>query len=112
MVEGATDQAVEDLDGFKGGEVGGLPPAITDRRIGPWKGKWSHIYLRRQRLDFDVVIGTAFIDMYGKCGSLAKEKEVFEEILENDVLTWTAMISALAVHGCGEEAFILFEKKM
>ncbi|KAI0500204.1 hypothetical protein KFK09_018413 [Dendrobium nobile] len=74
------------------------------------QGKWLHRYLRRQRLDFDVVIGTALIDMYGKCGSLAEAREVFGEILEKDVLAWSAMISALAVHGCGEEAFILFEK--
>lgn len=74
------------------------------------QGKWVHSYLRSQRLDFDVVIGTALIDMYGKCGSLAKAREVFDEIMEKDVLAWTAMISALAMHGCGEEAFVLFGK--
>ncbi|XP_020597894.1 pentatricopeptide repeat-containing protein At5g66520-like [Phalaenopsis equestris] len=74
------------------------------------QGKWLHSYLRRKKMDFDVVIGTALIDMYGKCGSLTKAREVFEEILEKDVLAWTAMISVLAVHGRGEEALVLFEK--
>ncbi|KAG1359178.1 pentatricopeptide repeat-containing protein [Cocos nucifera] len=74
------------------------------------QGKWVHGYLKRHGLEFDVVIGTALIDMYGKCGCVERAMEVFQEIPNKDVLAWTAMISAFAIHGLGEEAFGLLEE--
>ncbi|KAJ6826426.1 pentatricopeptide repeat-containing protein-like [Iris pallida] len=74
------------------------------------QGRWLHGYLKRQRLEFDVVIGTALVDMYGKCGCVERAVEVFEEMPRRDVLAWTAVISALAVHGLGEEAFARLEE--
>ncbi|KAJ0968665.1 hypothetical protein J5N97_025582 [Dioscorea zingiberensis] len=74
------------------------------------QGGWLHGYLRRCGMELDVVIGTALIDMYGKCGCLARALEVFDEMPEKDVLAWTAMISAFAIHGLGEEAFSLMQK--
>ncbi|XP_072993789.1 pentatricopeptide repeat-containing protein At5g66520-like [Typha latifolia] len=74
------------------------------------QGRWVHGYLKRHMLEFDVVIGTALIDMYGKCGCVERAVEVFEELSERDVLAWTAMISVFATHGLAEEAFGLFEE--
>lgn len=73
-------------------------------------GKWVHSYLERSGLEFDTVIGTALVDMYGKCGCLEKAYEVFKEMPRKDTLAWTAMISAFALHGHGKEAFYLFEE--
>ncbi|XP_059452481.1 pentatricopeptide repeat-containing protein At5g66520-like [Corylus avellana] len=73
-------------------------------------GKWVHSYLRRSRLECDVVIGTALVDMYGKCGCVEKAYEVFKDMPEKDTLAWTAMISVFALHGFGKEAFDLFEE--
>ncbi|XP_020243738.1 pentatricopeptide repeat-containing protein At5g66520-like [Asparagus officinalis] len=73
-------------------------------------GKWVHGYLRRERLEFDLVIGTSLIDMYGKCGSIERAFEVFREMPKRDVQAWTVMISVLAIHGRGEEAFVLLEE--
>ncbi|KAL6219196.1 hypothetical protein ACLB2K_012402 [Fragaria x ananassa] len=50
-------------------------------------------------VESDVVIGTALVDLYGKCGCV-----------EKDTLAWTAMISVFALHGFRNEAFDLFEK--
>jgi pentatricopeptide repeat protein len=73
-------------------------------------GKWVHSYLRRSSLECDVVIGTALVDMYGKCGCVEKAYEVFKDMPEKDTLAWTAMISVFALHGFGREAFDLFEE--
>ncbi|MQM22990.1 hypothetical protein Taro_056051 [Colocasia esculenta] len=75
------------------------------------QGRWVHGYLKSRKLDLDVVIGTALIDMYGKCGCLERAMEVFDqEIEKKDVLAWTAMVSACAVNGQGEEALrLLFD---
>ncbi|URD90476.1 Pentatricopeptide repeat-containing protein [Musa troglodytarum] len=74
------------------------------------QGKWVHGYLKRHSLEFDVVIGTALIDMYGKCGCVERAIEVFEKMPKKDVLAWTAMILVFAVHGLAEEAFALLEQ--
>ena len=73
-------------------------------------GKWVHSYLRRSGLECDMVIGTALVDMYGKCGCVEKAYEVFKDMPKRDTLAWTAMISVFALHGFGKEAFDLFEK--
>lgn len=73
-------------------------------------GKWVHGYLRRSGLECDVVIGTALVDMYGKCGCVEKAYEVFKDMPTRDTLAWTAMISVFALHGFCKEAFDLFEE--
>lgn len=71
-------------------------------------GRWVHGYLKRSMLECDMVIGTALVDMYGKCGCVDEAFEVFRGMPKKDVLTWTAMISVFALHGRGIEAFQLF----
>ena len=71
-------------------------------------GKWVHNYLRRCGLECDVVISTALVDMYGKCGSMEQAYKVFKEMPEKDTLAYTAMISVLALHGYSKEAFHVF----
>ncbi|KAI9112086.1 hypothetical protein K1719_016982 [Acacia pycnantha] len=71
-------------------------------------GKWVHSYLRRSGLECDVVIGTALVNMYGKCGHADQAIKIFKEMPEKDASAWTAMISVLALHGLGEKAFDCF----
>ncbi|XP_038685491.1 pentatricopeptide repeat-containing protein At5g66520-like [Tripterygium wilfordii] len=73
-------------------------------------GKWVHSYLRRSGLEFDTVIGTALVDMYGKCGFVERAYEVFKEMPKKDTLAWTAMISVFASHGLAKEAFDLLKE--
>lgn len=73
-------------------------------------GKWVHSYLKRSGLECDMVIGTALVDMYGKCGCVESAIEVFRKMPKKDILAWTAMISAFALHGLGKEAFDLLEE--
>lgn len=73
-------------------------------------GKWAHSFLRRSRIECDLVICTALIDMYGKCGSVHRAVEIFRAIPGKDSLAWTAMISVFALHGRCEEAFQFFEE--
>ncbi|RVX08254.1 Cytochrome P450 704C1 [Vitis vinifera] len=62
-------------------------------------GKWVHSYLKRSGLECDMVIGTALVDMYGKCGCVESAIEVFRKMPKKDILAWTAMISALLFMG-------------
>lgn len=74
------------------------------------QGKWVHSYLERSGIEHDMVIGTALVDMYGKCGCVERALEVFNGMRSKDVFAWTAMISVLALHGYGNEAFELFKE--
>ncbi|ERN13966.1 hypothetical protein AMTR_s00021p00149050 [Amborella trichopoda] len=50
------------------------------------------------------------VNMYAKCGSLESSIKVFQRIPEKNVVSWTAMISALGLHGCSKEAIKCFEE--
>ncbi|KAH7422876.1 hypothetical protein KP509_12G030100 [Ceratopteris richardii] len=57
----------------------------------------------------DVLVGTALVDMYAKCGALGNAQEVFDGLTERNVITWTALIAGYVQHGHGEEALNCFE---
>jgi pentatricopeptide repeat protein len=63
---------------------------------------------------FDTRVGTAAIDMYGKCGEPEKAREIFSELRQRsgdgapDVTTWTAFILGLALNGRGREGVDAF----
>lgn len=75
-------------------------------------GKWVHEYLKSKGhkgvLEFNTFLSTALIDMYSKCGSLDKAKEVFNQMVSKDVVSFNAMIMGLAINGEGIEAVKLF----
>ncbi|KAF7810800.1 pentatricopeptide repeat-containing protein [Senna tora] len=67
-------------------------------------GKQIHAYLVRNTIRPSTVVITTIIDMYSKCGNLETAKQVFHFMgNKQDVVTWNAMISALAHHGYGVE---------
>ena len=50
-------------------------------------------------LQKDIVLGTALVDMYSKCGALKKAGEVFEYLPVQNVVSWSALISGYAQLG-------------
>lgn len=73
-------------------------------------GRWIESFVRRNGLKLTVQLGTALIDMYSRCGSVDDFIRVFEEMPDRNVLTWTALINGLAVHGRGREALRMFNE--
>ncbi|XP_022733927.1 pentatricopeptide repeat-containing protein At1g26900, mitochondrial isoform X1 [Durio zibethinus] len=65
-------------------------------------------YVEEEGLPLDVIIGTALVDMYAKCGVLDKAIDVFERMESKDVKSWTAMISGYGIHGLARDAIRLF----
>ncbi|KAG0473163.1 hypothetical protein HPP92_015020 [Vanilla planifolia] len=72
------------------------------------QGKALHALFFRHLTDLSVELGTALINMYGRCGGLTAARRVFDEIRYKDSSTWTAMIGGLAMNGRGEEALTFF----
>ncbi|KAK8926189.1 putative pentatricopeptide repeat-containing protein [Platanthera zijinensis] len=60
------------------------------------------------------ILGTALIDMYAKCGSMARAWAIFGRMKEMDRIVWNAIINGLSMTGHGKISFGLFaqmEKK-
>ncbi|ESQ43783.1 hypothetical protein EUTSA_v10006495mg [Eutrema salsugineum] len=75
------------------------------------QGKWVHAYIDKYKLEIDIVLGTALIDMYAKCGSLERARRVFNALgSKKDVKAYSAMICCLAMYGLTEECFQLFSE--
>ncbi|KAL4614372.1 hypothetical protein ACB092_07G049400 [Castanea dentata] len=73
------------------------------------KGKEIHAYAVRHLLASDVAVGSALVDMYGKCGCLNLSRRVFDQMPIKNVITWNVLIMAYGMHGKGEEAFEIFK---
>lgn len=73
-------------------------------------GKRVHGVVMEKKFGLKANVSTALIDMYAKCGCIERARQVFDEIVEKDVFTWTAMISGLASHGHCQEAIDLFNQ--
>lgn len=73
-------------------------------------GKILHCCALRRGLEFSLVMSTAFVDMYAKCGVLELAGFVFDRMKERNVISWTAMLVGLAQNGRAEEAIELFSR--
>ncbi|PKU69595.1 pentatricopeptide repeat-containing protein At5g44230 [Dendrobium catenatum] len=70
---------------------------------------WIRQVVDQAGIQLNVFVGSALIDMYGKCGLIDDAQQVFAEMSEKDVYSYSAMISGLAAHGRADEAIHLFE---
>ncbi|XP_057854720.2 pentatricopeptide repeat-containing protein At2g13600 [Cryptomeria japonica] len=58
----------------------------------------------------DVVVASALIDMYAKCGSIHAARELFDKIPQRNVITWNAMVAGYAQNGLLEKALKIFKE--
>lgn len=72
------------------------------------QGRWLHAYCERNGIDMNLSVRNALIDMYSKCGEVEKACQIFNEMVNRDVFSWTSMISGLAMNGKSDEALDLF----
>ncbi|THU73290.1 hypothetical protein C4D60_Mb04t21250 [Musa balbisiana] len=73
-------------------------------------GQWVNDYVVNKGLELNVVLGTALINMYARCGHLEKALKIFNGLQERNVVAWTAMISGYGMHGHGHQAIKLFQQ--
>jgi pentatricopeptide repeat protein len=79
------------------------------------KGKQIHNEIINRRLletdiDKDIVLGTALVDMYAKCGELVKAQKLHEELRIRNVISWSALIAGYVQQGQCHEALNCFER--
>ncbi|XP_031395437.1 pentatricopeptide repeat-containing protein At4g16470 [Punica granatum] len=73
-------------------------------------GKRAHAVLLKIQIKENVVVSSALVDMYFKCSSLSDGHRAFDESLERNIVTWTALISGYGLNGRVMEVLESFHK--
>ncbi|KAL1820024.1 hypothetical protein ACET3Z_014893 [Daucus carota] len=71
-------------------------------------GRVVHGYVLKYGMFSELSIGNCLVNMYSKCGSLTDSHQSFKELSTRDSISWSSLINAYALHGCGKEALSLF----
>lgn len=74
------------------------------------KGQDFHFQIIKTGYETDLLVGSAIIEMYAKCGFLEKAQEVFDKLVAQTVVAWNTLITAYVEDGCSEEALECLSK--
>jgi pentatricopeptide repeat protein len=80
----------------------GRVPAVVE-------GKQVHARVIQSGFLGNKIVQTALLDMYAKCGYVCDARDVFDGMVERDVVAWTAMICGYAKVGRMVDARLLFD---
>ncbi|XP_028798586.1 putative pentatricopeptide repeat-containing protein At5g47460 [Neltuma alba] len=72
-------------------------------------GMLIHCFTIKYGLDTSVVVGSALIDMYSKCGQVKNAESIFESLSSRNLVSWNALISGHARSGDSVRVIQLFE---
>lgn len=73
-------------------------------------GKWFHAYVIRAGFESHLHVTSSIIDTYCKRGSIKEACQLFNTMEDQNLVSWTTMISGYAHEGLGREAVELFSK--
>ncbi|KAG6632465.1 hypothetical protein CIPAW_13G161400 [Carya illinoinensis] len=72
-------------------------------------GQWVHSYIdSRSDISVEGNVGNALINMYVKCGHVNLAIQVFNKLMCKDIISWSTIISGMAMNGQGMHALQLF----
>jgi pentatricopeptide repeat protein len=71
-------------------------------------GKQTHCCIMKPGFESNVVLGSALIDMYAKCGRVSEARKVFDNLITKNLVSWNTMLLGYAQHGFGREALEIY----
>lgn len=74
------------------------------------EGKRVHTLISTRGLERDVSLANCILIMYGKCASVEDARRMFDQLLQRNVVSWTAMIGAYVQCGNYKDALHLFHR--
>ncbi|KAL3611190.1 hypothetical protein D5086_002210, partial [Populus alba] len=74
------------------------------------RGREIHGYAVVIRVEDDIYVRSALVDMYAKCGFISEASMLFYMMPERNTVTWNSMIFGYANHGYCDEAIELFDQ--
>ncbi|XP_057974481.1 pentatricopeptide repeat-containing protein At1g03540 [Malania oleifera] len=72
------------------------------------QGKEVHCQYLRQGSWRDIIVESALVDLYAKCGCIDFAHRIFMQMPVKNLITWNSMICGFAQNGRGEEALRIF----
>ncbi|TVU36941.1 hypothetical protein EJB05_18898, partial [Eragrostis curvula] len=75
-------------------------------------GKQIQSLATKSGLDKFTVMGNSCIHMYARSGDVDAATQMFQEMESRDVVSWSAVISSHAQHGCARDALRTFDEMM
>lgn len=73
-------------------------------------GRAVHAKFIKGSLPFSLFLRNHLLNMYAKCGDLVNGLQLFDEMPEKNVVSWSAVIAGLVQHGRPSEALSLFNR--
>ncbi|XP_071703788.1 putative pentatricopeptide repeat-containing protein At1g64310 [Rutidosis leptorrhynchoides] len=83
--------------------------SVTAQLVTLAKGVEIHGFAIRNNLDSEIVVSSALIDMYSKCGFLEMGLKVFDQIPKRNIVAYNSVITSLGLYGLATEAFEVFK---
>ena len=74
--------------------------------------KWVYSHIVKNAIYCDMLLETALVDMFARCGDPHSAMNVFNNMHRKDVSAWTAAIGAMAVNGNGDRAIELYNEML
>ncbi|KAL5752174.1 hypothetical protein ACOSP7_022350 [Xanthoceras sorbifolium] len=71
-----------------------------------------HAILSKSRYSSDVYMGSALVDMYGKCGHVSCAQKVFDRMTHRNIVSWNSLITCYEQNGPANEALEVFLRMM
>ncbi|KAK9912838.1 hypothetical protein M0R45_036676 [Rubus argutus] len=71
-----------------------------------------HAFIAKSCYSSDVYMGSALIDMYSKCGSVASAQRVFDWMNVRNIVSWNSLITCYEQNGPTSEALEVFVRMM
>lgn len=84
--------------------------AVTAQLVNLATGTEIHAYAIRHNLDSDIMVSSALIDMYSKCGFLDLGIKVFDQMPKRNIVSYNSVIASLGLYGLASEAFEVFNE--
>ncbi|CAA7405964.1 unnamed protein product [Spirodela intermedia] len=72
--------------------------------------KQFHALILKTGLESDVVVGSAIVDTYSKCGDIMDGMKLFRSLPRKDLVSWNGIICGLAQNGEAAKAMEIFDE--
>ncbi|XP_068649173.1 pentatricopeptide repeat-containing protein At3g09040, mitochondrial [Aristolochia californica] len=73
-------------------------------------GLQLHSLIIKSNMESSLYVSNALVDMYGKSGNVKDARRQFEQMLDQDLISWNAMIVGYVHNKEEEEAVIMFQR--
>ncbi|XP_030543383.1 pentatricopeptide repeat-containing protein At4g14850 [Rhodamnia argentea] len=75
-------------------------------------GRSVHALANKVCVMGNIFVGTALVDMYGKCGCVEDAEGAFHDMPQRNLITWNSLIGCYAHQGLADMAVAVFEKML